>query len=166
MKHVHADKIMQFAKMVEAGNPIDNLVQCYAIDRWFTINNPQWDEGKEYRVAIALLEDKPVFEGDNLWNIPLNPDWATEHTISGMWPNGFFKDTSMNWLNPKFASWNKPEEKKPRTIGDAIAYAASNLIGTDRESLTFEIDGQNWAINGSCFTKDGLFSVTIIKIDD
>ena len=70
MKHVHADKIRQFAKMVEAGHPIEYVTQSRENEhrQWIQDPEPTWRTDWEYRVALAFVEGKPVFEGDALWS--------------------------------------------------------------------------------------------------
>ena len=64
-KHVHSEQILQFAAMVAAGYPIDTLIQTRrsVACSWQGIVNPVWSEDWEYRVACAVINGTPVFEG-------------------------------------------------------------------------------------------------------
>ena len=62
-KHVHSEQIMQFARMIAAGYPIDKLVQRLDANRdrgEFVL--PHWDTDCNYHVACAFIDDMPVFE--------------------------------------------------------------------------------------------------------
>jgi hypothetical protein len=69
MKHIHAAKIMRFAKMVEAGHPIEYATQSRENEhrQWVQDPEPTWRTDWEYRVALAFVEGKPVFESDTLY---------------------------------------------------------------------------------------------------
>jgi len=68
--HKHLYKIKQWVKMLEAGHPRDKIVQYKSSVKhnWMTAPAPNWDEDTEYRVALAFVEGKPVFEGDELYH--------------------------------------------------------------------------------------------------
>jgi hypothetical protein len=66
-KHVHADKIRQFAQMVAAGHPVNKLVQVQNQGcPWRTVL-PHWDTDNTYRVACVFVDGKPLFDGDEAY---------------------------------------------------------------------------------------------------
>lgn len=70
MKHVHADKIMRFAKMVEAGHPIEYVTQSRENEhrQWIQDPEPTWRTDWQYRVALVFVEGRPVFRRDMLFS--------------------------------------------------------------------------------------------------
>ena len=83
----------------------------------------------EIEFALAIVEGKPVFKGDELWSLPNNFKFIADHTNDiGIW------NKSLNGLSngARFTecSWNPP---KPRTVmvellvEDAKEYARTNI---------------------------------------
>jgi hypothetical protein len=187
MKHIHADKIMQFAKMVEAGYPIDKLVQIkiwHDRDRFswaYEYSMPKWDEFSEYRVALDLVEGNAVFEGDHLFCIQSGCELIAEKTIH--------KDYSMNmrvvnrdkgapdkWLtNPTYhgipvLTWNKPESKCRINIPNTSfeeALRELKLEGMAKKlKVDFIADGDKWFVTEIRCAQFGIEEITVRKLID
>lgn len=63
------DNIIKFGELVKAGHPPALCVQLRNnhFYPWVAESHPYWHESWEYRVALAFVEGKPVFEGDVLY---------------------------------------------------------------------------------------------------
>lgn len=147
MKHPHAEKIMQFAKMVEAGHPIDNIVQTKIYGgAWLTVR-PDWVENQEYRVALAFVEGKPVFEGDKLYILDLKYAYRftvakvdSKHSGERRDVSCFFSKTDCGTYNCEAyvdaVSWNPP---KPETITVTLLRKdAEFLSGLEEAGTTYD----------------------------
>lgn len=147
MKHIHADKIMQFAKMVEAGHPIDELVQIVDGNyqwKW----NGLWLEDKQYRVAIAFVEGKPVFVDDYLYVcgmrmtiLSTNGNLATfkNHRDLMVLEGIDLKSNSISWNPPKSPELNPP---RPLTFADAVTSIRNGFCG----KVMFTDGEYNWIV--------------------
>ena len=108
MKHKHCGVIKAWADGSVIQIKHDN-------DVWSNIQHPTWNPNCEYRASLAIVEGKPVFEGDVLY-------CTTEHC----WicrQNGTSKfivgDKSTGGVGPNFdkATWTPPKPKpKPKTV--------------------------------------------------
>lgn len=144
-KHIHADKIMQFARMVEAGHSPQSLVQVkiiqFGVASWFPCT-PIWNESDEYRVAIAFVDGKPVFKDDRLFYKDLRK-WVIADCINSFdewktffvcWMHEGF-DSGIAGIDSNCFSWSNPEERRAQhefeithRIGDtSVTVIASSL---------------------------------------
>lgn len=67
-----------------------------------------------YEFPLAVVEGKPVFEGDELWNVPNNFKFkvkSIENEWCGVKPCLIGEDNRCGWVED--CSWNPP---KPKTI--------------------------------------------------
>ena len=64
----HGKLIQQFGRLVEQGHDPELCVQTKNIrGDWYQVSIPKWYPENKYRVALAFVEGKPVFEGDKLY---------------------------------------------------------------------------------------------------
>jgi hypothetical protein len=116
MMHKHIDKIKQWVKMLEAGHPEDKIVKCEGMSgNWSYMKYPKWDLASQYRVALAFVEGKPVFEGDVLYDSRGNKFTASEHYT------GTYCD-SWNPPIPKTITVTIPVPKMPMSCEYGIAH--------------------------------------------
>ena len=129
----HGKLIQQFGRLVEQGHPAKLCVQFKEIDgEWYTSAKPAWDIDTEYRVALAFVEGKPVFENDQIYHKDFGLVKAFESTDVGLWSkqtetsspiHGFLKDYS--WNPPK------PKEVTIEISRECAEYFARNLCWGD-----------------------------------
>ena len=108
MKHKHRDAIIAWAD-----GAIIQYQRCGT--EWKSIPNPSWDKNVEYRASLAIVEGKPVFKDDVLYNtrgaaMPAQ-DWWTQ-----------------KWIDVHKLSWSPP---KPKTITVTIPMPKDVIWGSD-----------------------------------
>jgi hypothetical protein len=132
------EEVVRLKKLVEGTNV--SLLDCFihldgnssdvSIDeriKWFIVHP------KQYKTAIAIVEDKPVFKGDRLWCKSLDI-YITVESCNDVWCN-YIEDNKHPGMIPiRFLSWNKPIETIrgkltiPKPINPTINVLYGSLI--------------------------------------
>lgn len=87
-------------------------------------NQPQWDEGTEYRASIAEVEGKPVFEGDVLY---FDGTCVAAKFIAHKATEKCIVDKDGGCWSINRCSWNPPA---PRTITvELLREDAESMVG-------------------------------------
>jgi hypothetical protein len=139
---------MQFAKMVDAGNPIDQLVQIKCSgNRWKYCDLAyQWDLECEYRVARAFIEGRPVFAGDKLWNSQIN----LFVTICDF-PAPILDVTGFSWDKPGEKFYNTKIENCPH-CQKKIHVNMGEFKPEEKKQTTYFDDCSNRTLDSACFS--------------
>jgi hypothetical protein len=123
------EEAARVAKLIE-NTPI-KMPSCIKHNGRVCTYYPQFNsDPSEYEFCLAIVENKPVFKGDVLWNVPNNFKFTADKSdyIGGV--QRIIGGSLCAWLED--ASWSKP---KPKTVivellrEDAEAIASLNADG-------------------------------------
>jgi len=131
MKHKHCEVIKAWADGSVIQIKHDN-------DVWSNIQRPTWNPNCEYRASLAIVEGKPVFEGDVLY-CTAEHCWICRQNGTSKFIVG---DKSTGGVGPNFdkATWTPP---KPKTITVTIPYDAAKEFSVQTFWNNQFIDIQN-----------------------
>ena len=95
---------------------------------WVVKKEPSMSVDFEYRLALCILEGKPVFAGDEIWNVKEEFKF-TVHSWDRICKEVRLISEKNSWAWLKNASWNPP---KPKTVMVELPLeVAKNLVEFD-----------------------------------